>query len=288
MSQNSSSPPIKYGISNRYICLALTFALSASFGLLFFVLGRPVRAADLSKSFTASQQLANGAIVSFTNSSKDEVTPSNTSQQLGLAGVVVSSDSSLLAVDPQTGKVQVDIAGEAQALVSDLNGPIHKGSYVAVTNVSGVGAAYRSGDTVVGIALADFNTNAAGNQQATITQNGVQKQITIGLLPIEIAIGVSPQGEVAGAQAVKSTGWLAAVAGKPVSTFRVVISAAIAAVMVVATVTMILAAIKHGLQASGRNPLAKNVIFRTLSEVMAMVALVAVFSVGLILAVLRI
>src|SRR5665213_1163523 len=95
--------------------------------------------ASISKSFHSNQVIPNGSLVSFIPTKSGYVQLANTSNGSNLAGVALATNQSLLAVNPNQGTVQVATSGSVDVLVSNVNGNIVPGDYIAVSPFNGVG-----------------------------------------------------------------------------------------------------------------------------------------------------
>lgn len=241
--------------------------------------------ADISRSFKASEPLAEGAIVSANTSKPGYVVLANETEGQPL-GVVTTATNSLIAINQQSDSVQVAVGGRAVVLVSTLNGDIHSGDLIAPSLINGVGVrATKQSSKVIGVAQQDFNVKSNGvkTQSVRLADNS-STNVAIGSVPMVIAIGAS-----VGTTDAQSglTGWASSLMGHQVSMWQLVLAVAIALVGFMALVVLVYGAITSGISAVGRNPLAKPTIFEALSQVMAMVSLIALSSVSLMYLVLR-
>lgn len=245
-------------------------------------------AADVARAFSANQVLVPGTIVSLTGNSTDEVEPANaTNTKQQIVGVVVAKDGSLVSIDSSTTSVQVATSGKANVLVSNLNGDIKTGDLIAESAISGVGAAALGGEHAVGVAQGDFNATSPNTSPQTITdKSGKKKEVVIGSIPIIVAVGTAA-GTSDGQNASGLRGMLADIAGKPVSSSRIIMTGFISLLALAALVAMIFAAVKNGIAGTSRNPLAKPVIFESLAQVFVMIILVSAVSLVINYAILR-
>lgn len=245
-------------------------------------------AADVSRAFNTTQNLAAGAIVSQDTNNQNNVVAANEQTANNVIGVVVAQDGSLLSIDASENTIQVAVSGRANVLVSTLNGEIKNGDLITTTAISGVGAKANNGNKVLGIAQQSFD----GTDSNAYTQNveqisGTPKQVKIGTIAVVITLGQQANTDNDSQNKMGFTELLSKIAGKEVSLPRIVLSGLIVSISLVVITIMIFAAIKNGITATGRNPLAKSAIFESLAQIMALVALICVISVTLSYAVLR-
>lgn len=229
--------------------------------------------ANISKSYKAVEIISNGSIVSLDVRRADYVAPANLTNAARLLGVVLASDDSLLAVNPDESGVQVATSGSVTTFVSTLNGDIRLGDAVAVSPFNGVGMKAGEGDRVIGLAQTDFNGNSEGaSRQNVRDRSGRVKPVAVGYVRLNIAIGTNNPALTQNAlQRVAQS-----VTGKSsIPTMRLVVSAIIILVALIAIVTLTYSSIYGSIMSVGRNPLAKYAIFRATGSIMMLVILIA-------------
>jgi hypothetical protein len=213
----------------------------------------------------------------------------NSTTQNPLIGVLAPDQGSLLAVDSKESSVQVSVSGKANALVSTLQGDIKNGDFIAQSPISGVGMKAKPGQKVVGVAQTDFSQNSQGAKTEEVADTeGKKTTVYIGSVSIIVAVGSLPGGQSGEDSLTGVKQWLSDIAGKQVSTARVITCGFIAVVTLVSIVVMVYSTIRNGIIATARNPLAKPAIFEALAQTMAMVALVSVISLTAMYAILRV
>lgn len=232
----------------------------------------PVNASsdNISRSYQASNAIANGSLVSLVSNHSNYVEASNSDNGSSLLGVAVSSSDSLLAINVRQGTVQVATTGDANTLVSTVNGSIKVGDQVGVSPFSGIGMKAAINSRVIGLAQTSFDSSSAGSSLKVKDKNGNLHQLKVGFVRVAIGIGnsTSQSAPLSGLQKFGQS-----LTGHTVSTFRVAVSVIITAVAFIALITLIYAAIYGSLVSLGRNPLAKFAIFRTLRAVVGMALL---------------
>lgn len=225
--------------------------------------------ANVSKSYSSSVAIPAGSIVSLSQTNQNSVEPSNTTNAKRAIGVAVQESDSLIAVDSDSTTTQVATSGTVTTLVSNVNGTIKVGDSVAISPFDGIGMKSAIGERVIGLAQTAFD----GTQNGTVTKqvtdkNGRTNSIRVGYVQLSIAVGLDD-----GVDSGTSTGlqrFVRSLTGHQVSTPRIIISLVIAVCTLVALIVLIYSAIYGSIVSIGRNPLAKNAIFRALWHVVWM------------------
>jgi hypothetical protein len=229
--------------------------------------------ANISHSYNSLGGISNGSLVSLDASRSDYVQLADTTNGSRLLGVAVDGSDSLLAVDESAGKAQIATSGTVSTLVSTLGGSIGVGDAIGVSPFSGIGMKATAGSAVIGLAQTGFNQDTQGSITRTVTdKSGKKKELTIGYVRLNIAITTKgvPDSQKGLQRVVKN------LTGRDVSTLRIVLSLAVAVIALLILVTLIYASIYGSIISVGRNPLAKNAVFRTLSAVLGMALLTTV------------
>jgi hypothetical protein len=221
----------------------------------------------IAQTYTSgSGDIVSGTMVSLTGTGTVKpASPGDTT----LVGVATSQPVLQLTADG-TGTIQVAIGGTAQVLVSDINGPVKAGDHIAASPLSGIGMkALQSGD-VVGTAGSDLA--AAKTTTRTVADSaGHPTAVKVGLVPVAVNV---EHYSAAAANALSAfvPSFLQdvanAIAGKPVSPVRVLLALALMLLGFITVIIVLNAAIRNGLIAIGRNPLAGTALRRGLVDVL--------------------
>lgn len=235
--------------------------------------------ANISHSYKTSLKLGEGTLVSADSKRSGYVVPANSSNGDRLLGTVVKEDDSLVAVDPDSAKVQVATSGMVNTLVSTVGGDVQVGDQIGISPFSGTGMKADIGSQVAGLAQSSLNKNSPGVTEQTVTdKQGNKQKIYVGFVRMTLSVG-----ESVSAKGVKlnSLQQLAkSLTGRTISTARIILSICVAVIAIVAVVTLIYASIYSSIISIGRNPLARDSIFRTLGTVLSMVLLMAALATG--------
>ncbi|GAC1502190.1 MAG: hypothetical protein NVS1B10_06870 [Candidatus Saccharimonadales bacterium] len=261
--------------------------LGITLGLLVFAVGNSAAASsNLSHSYKSTTTLKVGSLVSLDPNQKDFVKLANKNNAQQLVGIAVAVDDSLLAVDQSPEKVQVAISGTANVLVSTLNGAIRVGDQVAVSPFNGIGMKASPGSQVVGLARTSFDSQTTGSSSEEVKNSaGKTQQILVGYGTVGIAIGSA--NNQAGTSNINGLQKIAkSLTGHVVSTLRIILSFILAVVALSCLITLVYSSIYSTIISVGRNPLAKNAVFRTLGAVVGLsfsMAGLAAFAIFLLL-----
>lgn len=243
--------------------------------------------ANISHSYNSSSSIVVGSLVSLNPGRSDYVEKANSSNGSQLIGVAVASSNSLLAEDSGEGSVQVATSGNADVLVSDLNGAVNVGDLVTVSPINGVGMKSDSHSAVIGIAQTSLNIHSAGVANETITsKSGKPMTVYIGFVSLQISVGAGSTQSSNNSQSELQQ-IIRNLTGNSVSVSRILISLIIALFALVAVATLIYASIYSGIISVGRNPLAKYAVFRSVGSVLSMVIIIAIVSALTIVYLLR-
>lgn len=243
----------------------------------FIVPGVSAASANISRSYHAAATIPNGSLVSVDSRQQGFVQLADTSNANRLVGVALPSGDSLLAIDPSNTTVQVAVSGTVSVLVSNVSGDIKIGDEVGVSPFAGVGMEAQPGSHLIGIAQTAFNSQTSGASiEGVKDTSGKDHQIRLGLIRLAISIGTGANTSGGGTQANFLQRLIRALTGKTISTVRIVLSLVILTVALVSLITLVYASIYGSIISVGRNPLAKNAVFRTLSSVLLM----AIITVG--------
>jgi len=272
------SAPLQQG--GKFALPSVVIPLGAlSFALLALIL--PVSASSFSEGIAASSgDYVNGTLVSLitTEPASIELADVNTSNYL--AGVVEPEGQGLLVSDVEGSDVYIATLGVVTAFVNDLNGEIKAGDFIGASWIKGVGMkALENTDTdqkVLGIALQDQETTDQYSYtvEDVKTPQGI-KTARVGKISIKIfPRDVGPYFSASDKSGLEE--FASNLAGREVPFVRIVTALMLFSVAVVISGVFMTNGIRGGLTSLGRNPLASQSIFTTLTQI-------SVVSVGLIL-----
>ena len=242
----------------------------AGIGFLLFLMGSSASAAggpSIAEEFkTDDAGVVIGMLVSLKADTPDTVEPSTTDTMTRLTGVV--GYKSLIELSKNGGKgVQVVTSGVVAALVSDINGPIHKGDKITASPIAGVGMKATSTTLVIGTAEADLTSVTTKSRNIT-EKNGQKKNVAIGALPIEVEKGLYETSQEQGIFLLSGFQNVATrLAGHQVSLVRVLIATFLVLFLSVSILILLYAAIRSSIISIGRNPLSEGAVRKSLLQV---------------------
>ena len=217
------------------------------------------------------QDIAAGALVSFSDSDSRDVVLTDTGSADRLVGIV--DKNPLIAISGGDQEIPVVLSGTVNTLVSDINGDIRAGDKIAPSPVAGVGMLATSDGQVVGTALADFNTGSAQTRTVTDTK-GQSHTIHVGYVPLQAGIAYyqAPGSSVLPPFVQNLAN---SIAGRQVSLIRILVSSVLVLVSFIGMSVLIYGSIRSALTSVGRNPLAAGAIRKSLYQVGIVVVVVA-------------
>lgn len=256
---------------------SLRFIPLCLIGVILLALAMPVYAGAttvISQSYSASDELSLGSIVSLEDNYSDQVIAATSSNTENLLGVVIDAGDSLLSLTSSKGdQVQVATSGTVQVLVSDINGAVSSGDNITASPISGVGMKATTNAKIIGIAQGDLNTNS-GSQQTYTDKNGDKHTVLMGQIPLLVSVSsyFKEPDKTLVPQAIQNLA--NALAGRQVSTLPILISSAIFIVTLIVVVSIIYSMIRSSIISVGRNPMSQSAIYRDLIQLSALVLVI--------------
>ncbi len=185
-----------------------------------------------------------------------------------LLGVVDTNP--LLAISAVGAKVQVVVGGNANALVSDINGAIKSGDSIAPSPIPGVGMLATSNTKILGTAQSDFDITK-GETKAIPDNSGTPHDIHIGYVPVQIGVTYyQPVGSSFLPPFIQDVA--NSIAGRPVALVRVLLGTIIALFGMASIAIFIYSSVRSAMVSLGRNPLAARNIRKSIYQVAGMAA----------------
>ena len=256
---------VRLNVSRSFVALAIVT------GLIFS--GAQTAAVTTTISgYKAKGNLQPAMLASLVPGSKDtvQVLPAKSPQQV--LGVVIDPSDVPLTTRSPTSQIYVASTGSYPVLVSNQNGSIKSGDYIAVSTIDGVAAKARPDQAlVIGRALQDFKAGSS-----TIFNAGDNS--AVGKILAQIQPGSNPnvQSDVGIPSTLRRVG--RSIAGKNVSALRIFGSVTVLFIGILTAGFLLLGGIRSALYAIGRNPLSRKSIYRGLAQVLVVSILVFVAS----------
>jgi hypothetical protein len=226
----------------------------------------------VTSTYSADSTVQLGMIVQLKDKAPTAVVPLTAASTSKVLGVVIPNSNVAIVLTPQNvtqQQVLVATNGSYNVLVSNQNGPIKVGDYLAISAIAGV--AMKAGiveQQVIGKAAGNFT--GSGNVISAIKlkdQLGKDTTIALGRIQVDINIAHNPLNQKTVDHVPAFLANLAqAIANKSVSVARIYLSTVILAVTTVITSIMLYSGIRSGMIAVGRNPLSKKSIIKSLIQ----------------------
>jgi len=244
----------------RYIIL-LAFVVS-----FLFLSSVKVIASNLGEEFTTNNSFSTGVVVSLDQDNPESIEFSSLSNSEYLLGVVTEKGSNTVTYAKDESQVTVSLTGEVIVYVNDANGPIQAGDFIGASWLEGVGmkAITQDRQKLVGVALEDFNEEEADQYGEIDTSEG-KKDVSIDAIRVRLFDKEGSNNLSDADRGVESI--LENIAGKSVSSTRLLVVSLIFVFAVVLSGFFIASSIKGSFVSIGRNPLASDSIYRSLSHV---------------------
>lgn len=245
------------------------------------------------QGYQADEALQNGMIVRLAPGNDKKVQAITQKDESDMFGVVVPASGAAVSLSNTAASKEVFIAnsGQYEVVVSTQNGPINSGDYIAVSSLSGIGMrAADAREYVLGKALTSFDGKSDVEGNTVLKTSEGDKTIALGRVSIEVSVAHNPlyqEEHPAGvpdflSQAAK------VVTDEPVSAFRIYASLVVIVICILVAGIILVAGVRSGMIAVGRNPLAKKSISRNLLQVLLMALIVFVIGVIAVYLLLRV
>lgn len=245
-------------------------AFAALCGLIMFSIGQRSVAQTLTQGYDSDQSLQRGMIVKLKKDDPSKIEASSQFTASETIGVVVGANESPLTLSEEGEQYYVASTSEYDVLASTQQGPIKRGDYITVSSIDGIGMrASQDDDTVIGIALSDFDGSRDVASTPTITDaSGEEKQYAVGRVSMDVAIGRNPNYKVPEPDVPTALRkFTEAVAGKPLSVARIAIALVVVILTASVAGSVIYGGVRSGIISIGRNPLSKKNIVRGMLQV---------------------
>ena len=250
----------------------------------------PLAAQDFTQGYSTDETLLRGSVVGLNKEDNNKVETITSDRSADSFGVAVrSNDSAVTLTNDRTG-VFIATTGRFEVLISDINGDINPGDYLAVSSIRGIAMKSDSQQShVLGKALTASNLGDANNvlSQATVVDDsGNEIEVAVGRVLADILIQENPDAANTGRAPQFLINISSQIAGKPVSALR--IYAAIAIILVASAIagSLLYSAVKSSIISIGRNPLSKRSVLAGLAQVVIISVIIfmsGLFAVYLIL-----
>lgn len=256
--------------------------------LVFFTQSVGVEAQTITQGYASEATIQRATIVSLKLDDPKTVEPTSLDNQERMHGVVVSANDAPFTLSTEDERTFVATTGRFEAFVSNENGPVQTGDFIAISRVAGIGMKAADNDLfIIGKALSGFDGETGVLSTTTVNDSGEERKVAIGRVQIDIGVAGNPLFKPTRANLPGFLERLAEnIAQKPVSPTRIYIGLAIFFASAIVAGTLLYSGIRSGMISVGRNPLSKKSITKSLMQIIitgVIILLLGVFAVYLLL-----
>lgn len=224
---------------------------------------------SVAQSYGAAAPLADGLIVRLDQHNGSQVVTDSYSTDSQMLGVVVAASAPPVTLSPGGGGHRVFVAagGRYPVQVSDQNGAIRAGDYIGISALSGVGMkADGQEPTVLGQAVSGFDGrhNVVGTASLP---GGKGAKVALGRVTVALAVAPNPATEIDNGLPSILRRAVKAITPKPVAPWRGYLALAVVVAAVLLAGALLYSAVRGGIMAVGRNPLARGSIMGSVLQV---------------------
>lgn len=245
----------------------------------------------VTQAYSTTGQLQNGMIVGLSPKTNQVFAlTSDSSKQM--QGVVVSANSSPFTISNNSESDQVFVAslGRYTVLVSNQNGAIVPGDFIAISSLAGIGMKATGNQTmIVGRAVTGFDGKNGLISNDNLSNGG---SVGIGQITVDLGIAHNPLLSLQNSDSSEAMKLFQSIAigvtGRQASIVKLYVSLAVFTVTAIVVGVVLYSGIRGDMLAVGRNPLAKSSIRRGLLEVVVIAVMVFAIGLGAIYLILRV
>lgn len=248
-----------------------------------------LNAQAVSEGYGSDQTLQRGMIIRLKKDDTTKIEPVGADDSEHMHGVVVAANDAPVTLAKDGQKVFVATTGHFDVLVSNQNGSLKPGDYVAVSALAGIGMkAGTKEQYVVGRTLAGFDGAKDVISSLDVKDSsGATRSVSIGRVQVDVTVAKNPLLQATEPNVPEFLRKASeSIAGKPVNAVRIYLGILVFGITAVLAGSLMYSAIRNGLVSIGRNPLSKKSIIRSMFQVIItglIVFITGVFGVYLIL-----
>ncbi|MDQ3094299.1 MAG: hypothetical protein M3Q70_03960 [bacterium] len=264
-------------------------ALCGLFGMVLISLSSPLSAQTVTQGYSYEGVVQRGMIVSLKAEDTSQIELATIANSDRVHGIVVDPNDAPVTLSSDDQKVFVATVGRFDVLVSDQNGVIQQGDFIALSSIAGVGMkADGNAGVSIGKALGNFDgqSGVVSNVELKDDQGGSQK-VNVGRVQVDIGVGANPLAKPKSSNLPEYLQKAAeAIADKPVGSIRVYLGLVVLAVTGAIAGSLLYGGVKSAIISIGRNPLSKKSIIRGLIQIIItsiMILIIGIFGVYLLI-----
>ena len=228
-----------------------------------------VSASTVGEEFSTATDLQNGLLVSINPESPDSIELASLGTGKYSLGIINDTQSNVITFAKDNATVSVALSGEVLVYVSNANGEIKVGDFIGVSWLEGVGmkALTNQDQKLLGVALEDYDGSEASEYGNIETANG-NKDVSVDVIKVRL---FDKEGSVDAINSTNQTTSLEnfanSIAGKSVNPIRILAGALIFIMGIALAGFFAYSSIKGSFISVGRNPMASDSIYRSLTQV---------------------
>jgi len=246
------------------------FALILLAVLLIMSLSHPLDAQTVTEGFNSDEQLQRGMIIATNKDKPGKIQAAAKDSAKDAYGIIVSANDTPVTLSQEGQQYFVATVGHYDVLVSNQNGKISKGDYIAISAIPGIGMKAGELDPiVVGKATADFDpTKNIISVVKLKDTTGKEFEVSIARLQVQINVARNPLLKSKEPELPDTLKRITdTIAGKQTSALRGYISLVVFVLSAVAAASLMYGGVRSAITSVGRNPLSKKSIMRSMLQV---------------------
>ncbi|MBP6962611.1 hypothetical protein KBB49_03685 [Candidatus Saccharibacteria bacterium] len=257
--------------------------------LVFISTTVPANAQTITQGYGSDSAIQRATIVSLVLDNAKKVEPTSLDNDERMHGVVVSQNDAPFTLSSEEEKIFVATKGRFEVFVSNENGAVQVGDFIAVSRVAGIGMKAKEFEPyIIGKAISGFDGETGVLSTTNIEDGGEQKKVSIARIQVDIGVSGNPLLKPTEANL---PGFLQKVAEtiaqkSPINPIRIYISLALLLASTAVSSILLYSGVRNGLISIGRNPLTKKSITKSLMQVIftsIIILLLGIFGVYLLL-----
>lgn len=219
------------------------------------------------QGYKSDESLQRGMIVIISKDDPQKVEVATEKTFKNTKGVVADQNDSPVRISSEEQNVFVATSGRYEMLVSNENGRIKPGDYLAGSSLDGIAMKAKDDQSTI-VARSAGVFEGGGDSIGSSDKDG--RKIEFGRIQADIEIGKNPnQKPPATTTALNTLEEVAStIADKPVSPLRVYLAIIVLLITAGVTFVMLVSGVRSAVISLGRNPLSKNSIFKGMFQVM--------------------
>lgn len=240
--------------------------------LIWLSISFPLQAQTVTESFNSDELLQRGMIVAVDKDDGQKIMAATKDTAKQTYGILVSANDTPVTLSEEGQQYYVATVGRFDVLLSNQNGNISKGDYIAISAIPGIGM--KAGDSdpiIVGRALVDVDAKKDIVSVVKLKDTaGKEFEVSIARIQVQINVARNPLLKSTEAElpdALKKV--TDSIAGKQTSALRGYVAIVVFILSAMAAGTLMYGGVRSAITSVGRNPLSKKSIINSMIKVVA-------------------